>query len=200
MRPFAARLALGAACCACALARPRRAASWHATPVAWQVLRKVQGAYAPGGTFYAAIPKDSTPKFGSRFEGIKTLILMATLNTAFQVLNPQPSTLNPQQDSLARLPHTPPVISHALPHAARPSRPRRLAHMRSQIMCSAAPACACCHMRPHHAAGHTDDCAAVRQAHYDAPKFFDLMEPRTVEQFQKLVFPAFLAAVMRIPR
>ena len=32
------------------------------------------------------------------------------------------------------------------------------------------------------------------QAHYDAPKFFNLMEPRSMEQFNKLVFPAFLAA------
>jgi len=81
----------------------------------FMVLRKVQGAYARGGAFYSAIPKDSTPTFGSRFEAVKTLILMATLNTAFQ-------------------------------------------------------------------------------AHYDAPKFFDLMTPRTVEQFNKLVFPSFLAA------
>jgi len=80
--------------------------------MAW---RKLEGSYAPGGTFYTQIPKGSVPKFGTRFEGIKTLILMATLNTAFQ-------------------------------------------------------------------------------AHYDAPKFFDLMEPRSMEQFNKLVFPAFLAA------
>ena len=82
---------------------------------AFMVMRKLGGAYAPGGQFYAAIPKDSLPTFGSRFEPVKMLILMATLNTAFQ-------------------------------------------------------------------------------AHYDAPKFFDLMSPRTVAQFNKLVFPSFLAA------
>jgi hypothetical protein len=32
------------------------------------------------------------------------------------------------------------------------------------------------------------------EAHYDAPKFFDLMQPRTLQQFNKLVFPSFLAA------
>jgi len=81
----------------------------------FMVFRKVQGSYAPGGEFYKSIPADSTPSFGSRFEGVKTLILMATLNTAFQ-------------------------------------------------------------------------------AHYDAPKFFDMMQPRTMAQFTKLVFPSFLAA------
>ena len=81
----------------------------------FMVFRKLGGAYAPGGKLYADIPKASTPKFGSRYEPVKMLILMATLNTAFE-------------------------------------------------------------------------------AHYDAPKFFDLMQPRTVQQFNKLVFPSFLAA------
>ena len=81
----------------------------------FMVFRKLGGAYDPGGKLYADIPKASTPTFGSRYEPVKMLILMATLNTAFE-------------------------------------------------------------------------------AHYDAPKFFDLMQPRTVQQFNKLVFPSFLAA------
>jgi len=81
----------------------------------FMVLRKVEGSYAPGGQFYKSIPADSIPSFGTRFEGVKTLILMATLNTAFQ-------------------------------------------------------------------------------AHYDAPKFVGMMQPPTLAQFNKLVFPSFLAA------
>eukprot|EP00960_Hanusia_phi_P039992 754187-Hanusia_phi.AAC.3 len=31
-------------------------------------------------------------------------------------------------------------------------------------------------------------------AHYDSPKFFHQMIPKTVQQFNKLVYPAFIAA------
>jgi amino acid permease len=82
---------------------------------AFMVLRFFQGSYSPGGEFWLVTPANSKPVFGKRFQGIKTLILMATLNSAYMT-------------------------------------------------------------------------------HYNAPRFFDLMRPRTLDHFRKLVFPAFLAA------
>jgi hypothetical protein len=48
---------------------------------AFMTFRWLSGSYAPGGEMFDAIR--TKPEFGGRFQPIKTLILVATLNTAY---------------------------------------------------------------------------------------------------------------------
>jgi len=81
----------------------------------FMVWRYFEGTYSKGGSFHKMLPKDKKPFFGSSVQPVKSLILMAMLNTAYH-------------------------------------------------------------------------------AHYDAPKFYWEMVPRSMERFNRLVYPSFLAS------